>query len=125
MESSEFLNKKTEFVNNLTKSLEEIAQLEKLTVQQSSNQIWKTTNRNKAVHNMLFSTFIGNWCTEYGIEKERIALEEFQEKHDKCLLDPCSLFVDEVDPYIGASPDSVIRNKNAIIELKCHTYQQI
>jgi hypothetical protein len=62
----------------------------------------RTTNRNKVVHDMLFSTFIGNRCTEYGIEKERIAIEEFQEKYDKC-IDPCGLFVDEVDPYLGAS----------------------
>jgi hypothetical protein len=78
----------------------------------------KTTNRNKVVHDMLFSTFIGNRCTQYGIEKERIAIEEFQEKYDKC-IDPCGLFVGEVGPYLGASPDGVIRNENAIIEVKC------
>jgi hypothetical protein len=137
-EDSECLNKKTEFVNNLNKSVEEIAQLEKLTVDQSSSQMWKserskritasrfgkicklkkTTNRNKVVHDMLFSTFIGNRCTRYGIEKEPIAIEEFREKYDKC-IDPCGLFVDEVDPYLGASLDGVIRNENAIIEVKC------
>jgi hypothetical protein len=67
---------------------------------------------------MICCSFIGNRCTQYGIEKERIAIEEFQEKYDKC-IDPCGLFVGEVGPYLGVSPDGVIRNENAIIEVKC------
>jgi hypothetical protein len=57
---------------------------------------------------MLFSTFIGNRCTRYGIEKQPIAIEEFREKYDKC-IDPCGLFVDEVDPYLGASSDGEVK----------------
>jgi hypothetical protein len=41
-EDSEFLNKKTEFVSNLSTTVEEIAQLEKLTVDPSSSQMWKS-----------------------------------------------------------------------------------
>lgn len=130
--------KKTAFLEKLQKSLEEINYIEKATIGQSNNMLWKaersirltasrfgqicklrmSTNRDNIAREIVFSNFTGNRYTDYGIEKERIAIEEFETQYNK-RVHPCGFFIDQEDFYLGASPDGMVDNENAIIEVKC------
>lgn len=68
-----------------------------------------TTNCAATVKNLLHSNFMGNKSTQYGIEKEPIAIRESEGKFNyKVVVRDCGLFVDKKDFYLAASPDGII-----------------
>lgn len=121
----------------MKKSKEEITHLERNTVGQSRNPLWKQerslrltashfgrvcklqakTSCVNTVKEILYSTFTGNRATHYGLEHEPIAIKEFESEYNLEVRE-CGLFIDQEHPFLAASPDEPV-NEDAIIEVKC------
>ncbi|KAJ8926715.1 hypothetical protein NQ314_020890 [Rhamnusium bicolor] len=63
-----------------------------------------------------YLTFTDNFATSWGKDHAPIAINEF-EKINNVKVQECGLFVDPLEPYLGASPDGLIE-EDAIIEGK-------
>nr|XP_042908919.1 uncharacterized protein LOC122271496 [Parasteatoda tepidariorum] len=68
------------------------------------------------VKSLLYSN-VDTKSMQYGRFNEKHAIEHI-EKHLDIRVQPCSLFVDEEDFYLGATPDGLIDN-DGILEVKC------
>ena len=55
---------------------------------------------------------------EHGKMYEATAIDAFTAKTNKEILG-CGLFIDPAYPFLGASPDGVVKGEEAIIEVKC------
>ncbi|KAL4718464.1 hypothetical protein ACJJTC_017658 [Scirpophaga incertulas] len=53
----------------------------------------------------------------HGIENEQQAIQQIQQQ-EKVVISPCGLFIDEMYPFIGATPDGLISD-DIIVEVKC------
>lgn len=135
--SAEGSAKKELFLKNLYLSEEEIEELQQKTMDQANSPLWMlerkkrltasnfgkickmrpTTHCKSYVKTLLYSTFIGNQNTNWGKDHEDTAIEQFEELTN-FHVKKCGFFVDPKRPYLGASPDGLIRN-NAIVEVKC------
>lgn len=123
------------FLEELAK---DVAAIEQITKDQRNNEIWMLerrkrltasnfgrivklldkTNRANVVKDLLYSTFKGNIYTEYGQQNEHIAIRCFEQITGK-KVEKSGLVVHKSYPYLAASPDGIIVQENAIIEVKC------
>lgn len=138
----QFKLKKKVFLDDLSKSEEEIKFLERETRGQSGNPLWKqersfrltasnfgtickmrkNTSCENVIKNLLYSKFMGNSATKYGTEKEPIAIKQFEKSTQKKVV-ACGLFVDREYCFLAASPDGLIED-DSIIEVKCPSTAQ-
>ncbi|XP_063412943.1 uncharacterized protein LOC134695595 [Mytilus trossulus] len=65
-------------------------------------------------------------ATEFGIKMEKVAktqyFDMFKAQHKKCSFKECGLFVSKASPFLGASPDGVVKCKccgTRLVEIKC------
>ncbi|KAJ8938658.1 hypothetical protein NQ314_011397 [Rhamnusium bicolor] len=135
----ELLTRKETLLKSLAKTDEEIMEIERNTQGQSANPAWKqerafrlttsnfgsvgkrrsNTPPNKLVKQLLYGRFLGNAATRYGSEHEAIAIEDFQELTG-FQVETCGIFIGKQDEcFLGASPDGIVREENAIVEVKC------
>lgn len=77
----------------------------------------KTTACSNTVKALLYCSFSGSAATRYGTDNEHHAIQQFEELLN-VKVTRCGLFVDEVYPFLGASPDDLVGG-NAITEIKC------
>ncbi|CAG9770188.1 unnamed protein product [Ceutorhynchus assimilis] len=77
-----------------------------------------TTNREKVVNNLLFSTFKGNFATKYGQDNEPNAIKDFEQMTGK-IVKKSGLIIHKDHPFLAASPDGLIVKENALVEVKC------
>ncbi|KAJ8885747.1 hypothetical protein PR048_011947 [Dryococelus australis] len=76
-----------------------------------------STAKSKTVLSLLYSDFSGTRATKYGIEKERIAIEELEIRlGDR--VQRTGQWVDEKLPFTGASPDG-LRGEDGLVEIRC------
>lgn len=57
-------------------------------------------------------------AVQHGRTYEATAIEAFTTKTGKEVL-ACGLFIDPTYPFLGASPDGVVKDEDAVIEVKC------
>ena len=55
---------------------------------------------------------------QHGRIYENTALEKFEAATGK-KVKPCGLFIDPQYPHLGASPDAVLQDEGAVVEVKC------
>ncbi|CAG2220106.1 unnamed protein product [Mytilus edulis] len=65
-------------------------------------------------------------ATEFGIKMEKVAktqyFDRFKTQHKKSSFKDCGLFVSKASPFLGASPDGVVKCKccgTRLVEIKC------
>lgn len=135
----DLLTRKEALLKSMRKTDEEISEIERNTRGQSSNPVWKqerafrltasnfgtickrrsSTPPDKLVKQLLYGRFSGNAATRYGLEHEAIALEDFQELTG-LQVEACGIFIGKEDEcFLGASPDGIIKEEHAIVEVKC------
>ncbi|XP_022161755.1 uncharacterized protein LOC111027668 [Myzus persicae] len=137
MNPKELNIKKLQFLERISKTNEEIKELEKSTKNQTESELWKversirltasnfgkvcklraTTSRKNTVKNILYNTYAGNLSTNYGIENEPIARISF-EKVINSKIKLAGLFIDKTYHFLAARPDGLIED-DGIIEIKC------
>nr|CAI5844448.1 unnamed protein product [Callosobruchus analis] len=135
--TDEFHQKATEFKSHLKKHKQEIIDIERSTIGQSSNARWiqerairltasnfgkickmrSRTSPINTIKHLLYGNFIGNNATTYGKESELRAIKDF-EKIMNLNVSQCGFFVDEEHFYLGASPDGLVCEHD-IPEIKC------
>lgn len=136
IETEEFENQRKEFLENLHKTPEELATLERATVAQRESGEWleyrrkiltasnfgkicnmrPTTSCQNVVKNLLYSEF-DNAALRYGRENEILAKIQLEKEQD-IKISECGLFIDAEFPFLGATPDGLI-DKDGIVEIKC------
>ncbi|KAG8234915.1 hypothetical protein J437_LFUL015323 [Ladona fulva] len=77
----------------------------------------QSTQCAKTAIQVLYSNFSGNKATQYGVEKEPLALVDVQERCN-IKVTPAGLFIDEDKPYLAATPDGLI-GEDGLVEIKC------
>lgn len=125
-------------MNGLQKTRGEIDYIAKETVGQDTNPLWKeernlrltasnfgevckqraTTDPKKLANRIIHSTFSGCAATKWGKDHENIAKINFENLYSKKVQD-CGIFICHEYPFLAASPDGLILNEEAIVEIKC------
>ncbi|KAJ3661978.1 hypothetical protein Zmor_006348 [Zophobas morio] len=82
-----------------------------------------TTATAKTVESLLCSTFKGNSHTNYGQQSEEKAVKCF-EINKSIKTERCGLFISKQFPYLAASPDRVLDDRSALVEIKCPSKSQ-
>ncbi|KAJ3640593.1 hypothetical protein Zmor_027148 [Zophobas morio] len=82
-----------------------------------------TTEIAKTVESLLYSTFRGNSHTYYGQQSEEKAVKCF-EINKNIKTERCGLFISKQFPYLAASPDRVLDDRSALVEIKCPSKSQ-
>ncbi|KAE9531423.1 hypothetical protein AGLY_010629 [Aphis glycines] len=140
MSSDDFDRCKEIFLNNLVVTDEQRARIERDTVGQLTNNLWKqyksqrlTTSyfgrvcklrsvdsRPRCVENILYDTFHGDPNTRYGINKEKIARLQVEKNLGK-QIHLSGLFIHITLHYLGASPDGLVDgvDGDSILEITC------
>lgn len=128
---------KEQFLRKLKLTIEEIEDLQIMTIGQADSMLWKEERRKRItasnfgkickmrasthcqniVKTLLYGTFNGNQYTQWGKDHEDTAIEQFEELQN-FHVQQCGFFVDLEESYLGASPDGLIGN-DTIIEVKC------
>ncbi|XP_066255672.1 uncharacterized protein [Euwallacea similis] len=131
----DFENKKKAFLCELDRSVDAI---EVLTKSQKDCELWlaerkkrltasnfgkvckllNSTDRTNVAKNILYSTFKGNIYTKYGQEHEQTAIMQFEQVTGK-KVQKCGLVVHKAHSFLAASPDGVIEEEKALVEIKC------
>lgn len=126
----------TEFLNNLKKTPEEIRNIERATIYQSDCGEWLETRRNlltasnfgricklkpwtgceSTIKQMLYTAFDCQ-AMVWGRNNEEVARQELANTIGK-IIEPCGLFIDENQFFLGATPDGLIGD-DGIAEIKC------
>lgn len=75
------------------------------------------TGCGRLVKGMLYGQ-VDNKFTRYGKVNEESALRKMEQEL-QITIDKCGLFVDEDIPYLGASPDGLVRDEDGLVEVKC------
>lgn len=134
LSQEEFIKKRDEFMNSMKKSEEQIILRESKTRGQRTSDLWRnercirltvtasnfgkicklrpTTSCVNTVKALLYSNFVGNKHTRYGIRSEPLAKKQFETEFQLQVVD-CGLFIHPIHFYLGASPDGLI-GKNKI-----------
>ncbi|CAG2212997.1 unnamed protein product [Mytilus edulis] len=83
----------------------------------------------ECLHNKHDNAYIYNVeqdATEFGIKMEKVAktqyFDRFKTHHKKSSFKDCGLFVSKASPFLGASPDGVVKCKccgTRLVEIKC------
>ncbi|XP_076257147.1 uncharacterized protein LOC143194338 isoform X1 [Rhynchophorus ferrugineus] len=76
------------------------------------------TNRANTVKSLLYSTFKGTAATRYGQDNEDEAIELFELITGKVVA-KSGLVIHKDYPFLAASPDGIIFEENALVEVKC------
>ena len=71
----------------------------------------------------MYSTFRGNSHTYYGQQSEEKAVKCF-EINKNIKTERCGLFISKQFPYLAASPDRVLEDRSALVEIKCPSKSQ-
>ncbi|KAK5640569.1 hypothetical protein RI129_011380 [Pyrocoelia pectoralis] len=136
-EIHEFEKKRDELLEYLSKTEDEIKDIEINTRGQSSNSRWKqerssrltasnfgavcklksTTDPSKLAKNIVCSEFRNSAAIKWGIEHEATAKLQFENDYEDLVSD-CGLFIDKENCFLGASPDGII-DPHHIVEIKC------
>ncbi|KAL4718047.1 hypothetical protein ACJJTC_012087 [Scirpophaga incertulas] len=133
------LNKaKEEFVKNLKVLTMNRHCIERSTVLQKDSSEWLEIRKNLVtasnfglickrkisigtaplVKNILYKKNLAHIASiAHGIENEQQAIQQIQQQ-EKVVISPCGLFIDEMYPFIGATPDGLISD-DIIVEDKC------
>ena len=127
---------KQEFIDSLKLTTDARKQLEAATKAQASCSLWRlerakrltasnfgricklkrSTSRPKTAQSLL--KVLGELpALVYGRTKERIAILKLEEKLD-CKIEKSGFFIDEIQPWLGASPDGLI-GEDKLVEIKC------
>ncbi|KAM7282602.1 uncharacterized protein ISCGN_002748 [Ixodes scapularis] len=77
-----------------------------------------STNPSKAVQDILHPTFRGNKATEHGRRSEPKARSKFMHRYN-CAVRQVGLVVCPELPWLAASPDGIIDELDALLEIKC------
>lgn len=75
------------------------------------------------MESLLYSTFRGNSHTYYGQQSEEKAVKCF-EINKNIKTERCGLFISKQFPYLAASPDRVLEDRSALVEIKCPSKSQ-
>jgi hypothetical protein len=134
--SAEELKKaESTYLANLSKNIKEI---EEDTKQQAFSNSWrkerkkritasnfgrvckmrKSTSTKKIVENLLYGTFVGNESTKYGQNNELKAIRSF-ELQTSLKTKPSGLIIDKDRPFLAGSPDAILEDNSALVEIKC------
>lgn len=136
LDKAMFELKVSQHFENLAKSHEEIAALERLTVNQRESKEWleerrirltasnfglicnrrPDSNCGPVVAKLLYSK-VDCAATRYGQAHEEDAIKCFEQLTGNSVT-KCGLFVDQELPWLAASPDGLV-GEDAIIEVKC------
>ena len=57
-------------------------------------------------------------ATSHGITNEPIARQAFERRYKKTVT-KCGLFINPAHPFLGASPDGLVKGESALLEIKC------
>lgn len=147
----ELLKKVDEFVSSkLSVTAEKARQIEVQTRAQSKSQMWyearrlrltaslfgrvrqlkPTTSPDNLVLTILGVKKLHGKALQYGMEMEKVALEEYvkhqkRNGHDYLLASPSGLIVSQTHPYLGATPDACVHDPSVqdepfgFAEIKC------
>lgn len=136
IEDALYETKVNEHLEKLRKTDNEIAELERLTVNQKDNTLWLEQRRLRltassfglvcnrredsscgpVVKKLLYSK-VDCPATRYGQAHEADAVSSF-ETLTGCVVSKCGLFIDRQRPWLAASPDGLV-GEDALIEVKC------
>lgn len=137
IDHEDYERRKKEFLESIQKTEKEIEDLQISTVGQAESLLWQEERRKRLTASMfgqickqrltthcaalvktiLYSTFQGNFSTNWGKEHEKIALHLYEELNGTH-VNECGFFIDYEKPYLGASPDGLI-GERGIVEIKC------
>jgi hypothetical protein len=78
----------------------------------------KSTSTKKIVENLLYGTFVGNESTKYGQNNELKAIRSF-ELQTSLKTKPSGLIIDKDRPFLARSPDAILEDNSALVEIKC------
>jgi hypothetical protein len=70
------------------------------------------------VENLLYGTFVGNESTKYGQNNELKAIRSF-ELQTSLKTKPSGLIIDKDRPFLAGSPDAILEDNSALVEIKC------
>lgn len=139
LEDAEGLQQKcSEFLISLQITKEEQDKILEDTVLQGESQVWHdmrrsrltasnfgvvckrkdTTSCSNLVKKLLYQPQVVTPAMEYGLRNEFLAIKRF-EKECGLNVTKCGLFVDLDKGFLGASPDGLVEEENAIVEVKC------
>ncbi|CAH1710462.1 unnamed protein product [Aphis gossypii] len=140
MSSDDFDRCKQIFLNNLAVTDEQRARIERDTVGQKNNDLWKqyksqrltasyfgrvcklrsVDSRPKCVENILYDSFLGDRNTRYGINNEENARQQVGKTLGK-QIHLSGLFIHKTLHYLGASPDGLVDevDGDSILEITC------
>ncbi|KAH6948494.1 hypothetical protein HPB50_024895 [Hyalomma asiaticum] len=124
------------FVKSLTLSITSIEDLQRATSKQSGSSLWKQERRKRltasvfgaickmkpmtgcgrTVADILYKE-ISSEAIRYGKDHECVALRQL-ENECNVVVKQCGLFVDQENPFLGASPDGLI-GEDVLVEVKC------
>ncbi|XP_072766253.1 uncharacterized protein [Anoplolepis gracilipes] len=76
-----------------------------------------TTSCAATVKSILYPPQIDTAAMKYGRDREEVAKKELATKLNKN-IEPCRLFIDYENPFLGASPDGLI-DEDGLVEIKC------
>lgn len=129
---------KKAFLQNLQKNNEEREKIMNETVLQSGSSEWLELRRNiltasnfgrvikrrmdvscqNMVKDILYKKSIDHVKSiKHGRDNEKLALEQLSQQ-EKVEIHPCGLYIDPDVPYLGASPDGIIK-EDMVVEIKC------
>lgn len=136
LDSEELSRQKHAFLLNLKKSDDEIMAIERRTVLQRDCSEWlelrrhlitasnfgliikRQKNFSAVVKSLLYKSNLSHIPSiKHGIEHEPIAIQQL-EIQENVKIEPCGLFIDRNDPFLGATPDGTI-GSDTIVEIKC------
>ncbi|KAI5645811.1 yqaJ-like viral recombinase domain-containing protein [Phthorimaea operculella] len=137
MDATELKRRCLEKLQEFQKSPDEIKAIELATIGQHDNDFYNMQRNdrltasqfgmickrrnNTPCHNhvkqILYKSNFSNCDTTYGQQNESVAKTIFAERHGKTVRE-AGLFIDEEYGFLGASPDGVIENEKAIVEIK-------
>lgn len=137
LSAEEYKLKEGEMLLSISKSHEEIAEIQINTIGQRNSLLWrqersvrltasnfgnickmrKSTHCRNLVKTLLYSQFFGTSATRWGEDHEIVAIKEFEENYNY-KVNECGLFIDENCNFLAATPDGLIGD-DALIEVKC------
>lgn len=137
MDIQQFEREQANVVLSLHKTDEERGNIQMHTMGQGNSALWmqersqrltassfgrickmrSTTSCGNTVKCLLYSGPICTAAMKYGIEREPFALQQLQEEYG-IVVEPCGLFIDKHQCYLGATPDGLI-GCDGLVEVKC------
>lgn len=138
IEEVEMVAKSKAFLQNLRNDIKNgNEEWERKTVGQRNNELWfeKRMNRLTAskfgfvikrlphtpchnlVKSILYSRSLTSEAITFGRDHEDIAIKLYENSTNNS-VEPCGLFIDVSNPFLGASPDGIV-GEEGIVEVKC------